>query len=70
MIGNASWMRVASLPVHVALSCGAPESPQDVARAFWEALRTLLRDYGAAGFSTTAGSCIVNVDLWPGSLST
>lgn len=44
----SNWICVASFSVLAAMSCGTSDSPQEVARGFWEAMRVHDRDQAAA----------------------
>ena len=44
---SSTWTRVASFSVLVAVSCGSSDSPQEVARNFWEAMRSGDREQAA-----------------------
>jgi hypothetical protein len=43
----SNWTRIVSLTLFAALSCGTLDSPEDVARDFWEAMRVGDRELAA-----------------------
>ncbi len=64
MSRTSIWTRVASLALLFAVSCGTSDSPEDVARGFWETMRVGDREQ-AATFVTDSSLRLLDDGMLP-----